>query len=89
MFSTRDKSPETAFHRKILTPPLPSGDGRIDYMCVDPTTGDIHAWRNGGQGVAPAYWQDLGIIWTGGTMGDIAGFRFVDINGDGSVTMIE
>lgn len=58
-------------------------------MCVDPTTGDIHAWRNGGQGVAPAYWQDLGIIWTGGTMGDIAGFRFVDINGDGSVTMIE
>lgn len=62
------------------------GDGRCDY-CVIHDNGDMHCWRNGGQGLAPtsAYggsWQDLGIVFTGNTIGDIAGTMLVDINGD-------
>ncbi|GAM34923.1 hypothetical protein TCE0_015r02825 [Talaromyces pinophilus] len=62
------------------------GDGRIDY-CLIANNGDIQCWRNGGQGYAPTstyggYWQDLGIVFTGKGLGDIAGVRFVDINGD-------
>ncbi|GMF81315.1 unnamed protein product [Aspergillus oryzae] len=62
------------------------GDGRIDY-CLVKGNGDIQCWRNGGQKDAPTkefngYWQDLGTVFTGKGMGDIAGVRLVDINGD-------
>lgn len=63
------------------------GDGRIDY-CVIADNGDIHAWRNGGQGDAPDYWQDLGIVFTGKGEGDINGVRFVDLNGDVSMDFL-
>ncbi|KAL3708913.1 hypothetical protein TMatcc_002701 [Talaromyces marneffei ATCC 18224] len=62
------------------------GDGRIDY-CLIAENGDIHCWRNGGQGDAPTssyggYWQDLGTVFMGKGLGDINGVRLVDINGD-------
>jgi hypothetical protein len=62
------------------------GDGRIDY-CVIAPVGDIYCWRNGGQGDAPTgaaggYWQALGLMFTGKNKGNIAGTRFIDINGD-------
>jgi hypothetical protein len=63
------------------------GDGRCDY-CVVHDNGDLHCWRNGGNGLAPtsAYehglWQDLGLVWTGGNGGDVNGVILVDINGD-------
>ncbi|GAB1206268.1 hypothetical protein APSETT445_004953 [Aspergillus pseudonomiae] len=62
------------------------GDGRLDY-CLVKGNGDIQCWRNGGQKDAPTaefngYWQDLGTVFTGKGMGDIAGVRLVDINGD-------
>ncbi|OGM47389.1 hypothetical protein ABOM_002570 [Aspergillus bombycis] len=62
------------------------GDGRVDY-CLVKGNGDIQCWRNGGQKDAPTkefngYWQDLGTVFTGKGMGNIAGVRLVDINGD-------
>ncbi|KAE8390395.1 hypothetical protein BDV23DRAFT_193793 [Aspergillus alliaceus] len=62
------------------------GDGRLDY-CLVKGNGDIQCWRNGGQKDAPTkefngYWQDLGTVFKGKGMGDIAGVRLVDINGD-------
>ncbi|SPO03558.1 uncharacterized protein DNG_06241 [Cephalotrichum gorgonifer] len=57
------------------------GDGRLDY-CVTDFGGNIYCWRNGGLGDLPAYWQDLGLVFTGKGMGDIAGTRLIDINGD-------
>ena len=56
------------------------GDGRGDYVVVE-DTGDIHVWRNGGTGDAPAYWQDMGIRWSNDFMNDWTGFRFADLNG--------
>ncbi|KAL4898828.1 hypothetical protein BDW74DRAFT_184352 [Aspergillus multicolor] len=58
------------------------GDGRADY-CVVAGSGDISCWRNGWIDDMPAYWQALGVRFTGKGMGDIAGVRFEDINGDG------
>ncbi|KAL4902118.1 hypothetical protein BDW74DRAFT_187076 [Aspergillus multicolor] len=58
------------------------GDGRADY-CVVAASGDINCWRNGWIDDMPAYWQALGVRFTGKGMGDIAGVRFEDINGDG------
>ncbi|KAH6856359.1 hypothetical protein B0I37DRAFT_402917 [Chaetomium sp. MPI-CAGE-AT-0009] len=58
------------------------GDGRADY-CVVADNGDVSCWRNGGQGRMPEYWQSLGVVFTGKGMGDVAGVRFYDINGDG------
>jgi hypothetical protein len=63
------------------------GDGRCDY-CLVHNNGDLHCWRNGGNGLAPtsAYenglWQDLGLVWTGGDGGDSDSVMLVDINGD-------
>ncbi|KAL1599455.1 Glucan endo-1,3-alpha-glucosidase agn1 [Paraconiothyrium brasiliense] len=67
------------------------GDGRLDYCGMDPS-GDVYCHRNGGTGDAPikkygGYWQ--GILLSGGgptwdsLSTDIAGVRFLDINGDG------
>ncbi|KPM39384.1 hypothetical protein AK830_g7215 [Neonectria ditissima] len=58
------------------------GDGRLDY-CVVADNGDVRCWRNGGLGRRAEYWQDLGKVAPGRGMGDLAGVRFVDINGDG------
>ncbi|KFX87900.1 hypothetical protein V490_07963 [Pseudogymnoascus sp. VKM F-3557] len=61
------------------------GDGRLDY-CVIHDNGDIFCWRNGGLGEKADYWQDMGSghpVFKAVGMGDIAGVRFVDLNGDG------
>jgi hypothetical protein len=51
------------------------GDGRFDYCATD-DGGNIHCWRNGGLGDKAAYWEDLGVVFTGKGMGDIRGTRF-------------
>jgi hypothetical protein len=53
------------------------GDGRIDYMGIG-DNGHISAWRNGGVGTA-LFWQYLGVVFDGSSMGDPAGFRFVSL----------
>ncbi|KAI8721514.1 SGNH-hydro domain-containing protein [Fusarium sp. LHS14.1] len=58
------------------------GDGRADF-CGLSLNGDISCWRNGGIQDKPAYWQALGRRFTGKGMGDLAGVRFEDLNGDG------
>ena len=58
------------------------GDGRLDY-CIIKGTGQLYCWRNGGTGDVPV-WQPMvgGMTFDAGGMGDIAGMRLVDINGD-------
>jgi FG-GAP-like repeat len=53
------------------------GDGRIDYLGLD-DAGNAHGWRNVGtiQTTSPT-WVDMGIVNSGGTMGDVNGIRFV------------
>jgi hypothetical protein len=53
------------------------GDGRVDYLGLD-AAGNAHGWRNVGttQTISPT-WVDMGIINSGGTMGDVNGIRFV------------
>ncbi|KAH8883564.1 hypothetical protein GQ53DRAFT_732005 [Thozetella sp. PMI_491] len=58
------------------------GDGRADYCGLE-TNGDIRCWRNGWVQDVPAYWQAMGLRFTGKNMGDLSGVRFEDINGDG------
>lgn len=58
------------------------GDGRLDYCLTHERDGNIRCWRNGGQGDRAEYWQDYGIVFTAKGMGDIAGTRLIDINGD-------
>jgi hypothetical protein len=58
------------------------GDGRGDYGIID-AGGNVWFWRNGGVTDAPEYWQALGMRFADQGMGDIAGLRFEDINGDG------
>ncbi|PVH96898.1 carbohydrate esterase family 3 protein, partial [Periconia macrospinosa] len=78
----RVKNSETSDRAHVRLADI-DGDGRFDY-CVTDDGGNIRCWRNGGIGDTPAYWQDLGVVFTGKGMGDIGGTRFVvDINGDG------
>ncbi|KAH8688824.1 SGNH hydrolase-type esterase domain-containing protein [Talaromyces proteolyticus] len=59
------------------------GDGRVDYLGID-ADGNVRGWRNvGTEKTGSPSWVDMGIINSGGTMGDVNGIRFVDINGDG------
>jgi hypothetical protein len=53
------------------------GDGRLDYIGLD-AAGNARAWRNVGtqQTLTPS-WLDMGIVNSGGTMGDVDGIRFV------------
>lgn len=58
------------------------GDGRLDYCLTHERDGDVHCWRNGGQGDKADYWQDYGVVFKSIGMGDIRGTRLVDLNGD-------
>lgn len=58
------------------------GDGRADFIGLN-ADGTAHVWRNAGTGDKPDSWQSLGVRWTGGNNGDLAGVHFEDINGDG------
>jgi hypothetical protein len=53
------------------------GDGRVDYLGLD-ADGNVHGWRNVGtiETTTPT-WVDMGIVNSGGTMGDVDGVRFV------------
>ena len=63
-----------------------NGDGRADYVQVDPTTGAVQAYLNGGQAADSSWiWYPQGIIYQGyktsTTLSD-RNIQFADINGD-------
>jgi hypothetical protein len=64
------------------------GDGRADY-CLLYDGGDIHCWRNGGQGDTVAYWQGFtsansggDVVFTGKGKGNPFGVFLGDLNGE-------
>ncbi|WP_344917870.1 GDSL-type esterase/lipase family protein [Streptosporangium oxazolinicum] len=61
------------------------GDGRDDYLAIDPANGNTRAWRNVGAENGGDKWEDRGVIASGtntgvSRTGRIA--RFGDLNGD-------
>ncbi|KAF5507162.1 Multidomain esterase [Colletotrichum aenigma] len=58
------------------------GDGRADFIGLR-GNGDAWVWRNGGTGNKPSYFQAMGRRFEGKGMGNLAGTRFEDLNGDG------
>ncbi|MFY1632290.1 FG-GAP-like repeat-containing protein [Solwaraspora sp. WMMB335] len=65
-----------------------NGDGRDDYLAVDPTNGLVHAWINDGAENGGDRWLDRGIIASGTNTGVGLGstgrqVRFADLDGDG------
>jgi hypothetical protein len=53
------------------------GDGRIDYMAVDPGSGAMTGWRNERLG-SPYNWEHLGFVVPPGLVpGYLADLRFV------------
>lgn len=61
-----------------------NGDGKADYLVLDPVTGELTAYLNGGpstDGVHPWTWVPIGSIAKG--LGPGADVRFADIDGDG------
>jgi hypothetical protein len=59
------------------------GDGRDDYLVLDPQTGAVHAWRNNGADFPGfAGWVDLGQV-ARGTGARLDQIYFADIDGDG------
>ncbi len=64
----------------MLTQSTLIGDGRADYLIVDPKTGGVSAYLNGGENVAAStgwIWLPQGSI--AGGIGDGAGVKFADI----------
>ena len=64
------------------------GDGRDDYVAVDPRNGLAQAWLNNGAAVAGDHWLDRGIVASGAGTGVGSGAgaseaRFADLDGDG------
>ncbi|TIC96910.1 hypothetical protein CH35J_007763 [Colletotrichum higginsianum] len=60
------------------------GDGKDDYLVLDPKTGELHAYLNKGPDDSKAekwLWDPIGSIATG--LGPGANVRFADIDGDG------
>ena len=74
------KSNEGYKRERVLLADI-DGDGRGDYGVID-DSGNVYFWRNGWIDPIPAYWQALGLRFTGKNMGDVRGTRFGDINGD-------
>ena len=58
-----------------------SGDGRADYLVVDPTSGSVTAWLNNGGEQGGGGWIYLGKVAAGAAPGEFV--RFTDLNGDG------
>lgn len=54
------------------------------YVVFDATTTNIYGWRNGAlQPGPPQYWYAMDGVFSGlPALGDLAGWRFVDLNGD-------
>ncbi|MFF6995862.1 GDSL-type esterase/lipase family protein [Streptomyces sp. NPDC008313] len=60
------------------------GDGRDDYLAVDPGTGAVRAWMNtGGDANGKPGWNPRGQIASGTNPGELEYVDFADINGDG------
>ncbi len=58
-----------------------NGDGKDDYVVVDPMTGSVNAWLNmGGNGYADWGWNPMGVIASGMALG--SEIQFADVNGD-------
>ncbi|MGW2253258.1 FG-GAP-like repeat-containing protein [Kitasatospora sp. NPDC001660] len=58
------------------------GDGKADYILINPD-GSVHVWLDkGGDVSGPSGWQDIGIVATGLTT-DPDQVRFADFDGDG------
>jgi hypothetical protein len=57
-----------------------SGDGRADYLVVDPSSGSVTAWLNNGGDQGGGGWIYLGRVAAGAAPGDSV--RFADLNGD-------
>ncbi|WP_432832370.1 FG-GAP-like repeat-containing protein [Dactylosporangium sp. CA-092794] len=65
-----------------------NGDGRADYLAVDPANGSVHGWLNNGAENGGDRWIDVGIIASGTNTGvGLTGrqVQFADLNGDGRV----
>ncbi|MET7933302.1 FG-GAP-like repeat-containing protein [Streptomyces sp. NPDC005322] len=61
-----------------------NGDGRDDYLTVDPTTGAVHAWINtGGDSNGKPGWSDQGQVASGTNPTEDETVEFADIDGDG------
>ncbi|GIJ47535.1 hypothetical protein Val02_44210 [Virgisporangium aliadipatigenens] len=56
-----------------------NGDGRDDYLVLDPATGAVDAWQNNG-GDGSGGWISLGRVASGAAPGDRV--RFADFDGD-------
>ena len=66
------------------------GDKRTDYLCLDPKTGAVHAYLNGGaDSTAPNGWRFTPIGQVASGLGPGANARFADIDGDGRADYIE
>ncbi|KAI0095577.1 SGNH hydrolase-type esterase domain-containing protein [Nemania sp. FL0031] len=59
-----------------------NGDGRDDYIYVDPANGDVNAWINQLEKDGVWQWQNIGRI-AGGVGATNETLQMVDINGDG------
>jgi hypothetical protein len=65
-----------------------NGDGRDDYIYVDPSTGDVSAWINRLQNDGGVWqWQSLGRI-AGGVGATNDTLQMVDIDGMYSETLL-
>jgi hypothetical protein len=63
-----------------------NGDGRADYLVIDPDNGSVRVWWNYGPHAAWAdgwMWKEGGVIATGVPHANWKTLRFADINGDG------
>jgi lysophospholipase L1-like esterase len=64
-----------------------NGDGRLDYVVVDATTGALTVWLNGGQNGSSWIWLPQGQIATGiGSPGSTV--QLADLTGDGKADYI-
>lgn len=58
-----------------------TGDGKADYLIVDPNTGAVTAWQNNGGDNGGQPWTNLGQVAKGAASAALV--RFADVNGDG------
>ena len=65
-----------------------NGDGKADYLKVDPVSGAVDWYLNGGANAAAGGWLWIPMPQLAAGIGDGAGVRFADIDGDGRADYI-